>query len=137
MFVTVFLGLLDTRTGVLTYTNAGHPAPLILRASGEITEIEGRPEVPLGVQGGATFQSRAVSLQRSDAVFVFSDGIIEATNEAGVLYGLERLTAQLRIAANAVPTELVRIVADSIGAFTGGAPKADDVTALALRWSPA
>ena len=136
MFVTVFLGLLDTRTGVLTYTNAGHPAPLILRAAGQISEVEGRPEVPLGVQGGVAFQSRAVSLQRGDAVFVFSDGIIEATNEGGVLYGVERLTAQLRVAANAAPAELVRIVADSIGAFTGAAPKADDVTALALRWSP-
>ena len=137
MFVTVFLGLLDTRTGVLNYTNAGHPVPHILCASGELRQIEGKPDLPLGVHSRAAFHTRAVTLQPGDAVFVFSDGIIEATNEGGMLYSLKRLTAELRAAANATPAELVRIVAESVQAFTGAAPKADDVTALALRWSPA
>jgi sigma-B regulation protein RsbU (phosphoserine phosphatase) len=137
MFVTVFLGLLDTRTGVLKYTNAGHPVPHILCASGELGQIEGKPDMPLGVRSAAAFHTRAVSLQPGDTVFVFSDGIIEATNESGMLYSLNRLTAELRAAANRTPVELVRNVAESVQAFTGAAPKADDVTALALRWSPA
>jgi phosphoserine phosphatase RsbU/P len=137
MFVTVFLGLLDTRTGVLKYTNAGHPVPHILCASGELRQIEGKPDMPLGVRSAAAFHTRAVSLQPGDTVFVFSDGIIEATNESGMLYSLNRLTAELRAAANRTPVELVRNVAESVQAFTGAAPKADDVTALALRWSPA
>jgi sigma-B regulation protein RsbU (phosphoserine phosphatase) len=137
MFVTVFLGLLDTRTGVLKYTNAGHPVPHILCASGELRQIEGKPDMPLGVRSAAAFHTRAVSLQPGDTVFVFSDGIIEATNESGMLYSLNRLTAELRAAANRRPVELVRNVAESVQAFTGAAPKADDVTALALRWSPA
>jgi sigma-B regulation protein RsbU (phosphoserine phosphatase) len=137
MFVTVFLGLLDTRTGVLEYINAGHPVPHILCASGEIRQIEGKPELPLGVRSTAAFHTREVTLQPRDTVFVFSDGIIEAMNESGALYSLQRLTAELRAAADATPAELVRIVAESVQAFTGAAPKADDVTALALRWSPA
>jgi sigma-B regulation protein RsbU (phosphoserine phosphatase) len=93
--------------------------------------------MPLGVRSAAAFHTRAVSLQPGDTVFVFSDGIIEATNESGMLYSLNRLTAELRAAANRTPVELVRNVAESVQAFTGAAPKADDVTALALRWSPA
>jgi sigma-B regulation protein RsbU (phosphoserine phosphatase) len=136
MFVTVFLGLLDTRTGELTYTNAGHPAPFVLRASGEIGRIEGKAELPLGVRGGVSFQTRALTLLPGETVFVISDGIIEAMNADGAFYGLERLTVTLR-AANARPIELVRSVAESVRAFIGTAPKADDVTALALRWLPA
>ena len=135
MFVTVFLGLLDTRTGELTYTNAGHPAPFVLRASGEIGRIEGKAELPLGVRGGVSFQTRALTLLPGEAVFVITDGIIEAMNADGAFYGLERLTAALR-AANASPIGLVRSVAESVRTFIGAAPKADDVTALALRWLP-
>src|SRR5262249_22122788 len=69
-FVTLFLGLLDTRTGAVVYTNAGHPPPCILRASGDIDPIDGGPDIPLGVQGKATYRTHTVGLQRGDAVFV-------------------------------------------------------------------
>jgi phosphoserine phosphatase RsbU/P len=136
MFVTIFLGLLDTQTGELTYTNAGHPAPLILRASGKIEQIGERPEAPLGIRGAASYQTHALAMRPGDAAFVISDGIIEAMNAEGALYGLERLTATLRAAGDAAPAELVLAVAESVRQFTGTAPMADDVTALALRWLP-
>jgi phosphoserine phosphatase RsbU/P len=137
MFVTVFLGLLDTTTGVLAYTNAGHPVPHVLRASGETAQMVCKPEMPLGVRGKIEYQTSTIVLRPGDAVFVISDGIVEAMNVDGELYSLERLNADLCGAAGIGAAELVRKVTENVNAFTGSAPKADDVTALALRWRPA
>src|SRR5262249_43427463 len=121
-FVTLFLGLLDTRTGTLAYTNAGHPAPHILRASGDIEPIGGASDVPLRVQGKAAYRTHTVDLQRGDAVFVVSDGVEEAMNEEGQLYTLERLDAVLRVAGSASAAALVHAVTDHVRDFTGSAP---------------
>ncbi len=137
MFVTLFLGLLDTATGVLACTNAGHPLPHLLRASGETALMECKPELPLGVRGTTAYRSTAIPIGPGDAVFVVSDGVVEAMNVQGELYTLARLDADLRGAAGASAEELVRTVTGNVNTFTGTAPKADDVTALAMRWRPA
>jgi sigma-B regulation protein RsbU (phosphoserine phosphatase) len=136
MFVTVFLGLLDTSTGMLAYTNAGHPAPHVLHASGQIEQIAGKSEIPLGVRSKFEYHNETVSLQPGDMVFVVSDGVVEAMNSEGAFYTLDRLNAVLHGVPGFGATELVRKVVEDVNAFTGSAPKADDVTALALRWRP-
>jgi sigma-B regulation protein RsbU (phosphoserine phosphatase) len=135
MFVTLFLGFLDTRSGALAYVNAGHLGPLLMRASGEIEGITGKPEMPLGVRAGA-YENRTVDLLPGDTVLVFSDGVVEAMNLAEEFYGAERLKTDLRAAAASAPEDIVRSVKRQVDAFTGEAPKADDVTILALRWQP-
>ena len=137
MFVTMFLGILDTRTGMLSYINAGHPTPHLLRASGVVEQVDGIPEVPLAVRLGKVYQDRTVILQPGDAIFVYSDGVIEAINAAQEFYGNDRLESDLRVASNVTPEEIVRAVKLHVDAFTGEAAKADDVTILALRWQPA
>ena len=137
MFVTMFLGILDTRTGMLSYINAGHPTPHLLRASGVVEQVDGIPEVPLAVRLGKVYQDRTVILQPGDAIFVYSDGVIEAINAAQEFYGNDRLESDLRVASNVTPEEIVRAVKLHVDAFTGEAAKADDVTMLALRWQPA
>jgi phosphoserine phosphatase RsbU/P len=134
MFVTLFLGLLDTRKGVLAYVNAGHPAPCLLRSAGDLEKLDGKPEMPLGVRHNSAYQSRSVSLRRGDAVFAITDGVIEAMNAQSELYTSERLDAVLRAVCKASPEDMVRRVTDDVHAFTGSAPKADDLTVLALRW---
>ena len=137
MFVTLFLGLLDTRTGVLACTNAGHPQPHVLRASGQVAIMDCKPEIPLGVRSKSSYQTVTVTIGPGDAVFVVSDGVVEAMNEQGELYTIERLNADLSDAAGTCAADLVRKVAHNVNIFTGTAPKADDVTALAMRWRPA
>jgi sigma-B regulation protein RsbU (phosphoserine phosphatase) len=136
MFVTVFLGLLDTSTGVLAYTNAGHPAPHVLHSSGAIEQIGGKSEMPLGVRSKVEYHNEKVSLQPGDTVFVVSDGVVEAMNTEGAFYTLDRLNEVLHGAPGLGAPGLVRKVVEDVNAFTGSAPKADDVTALALRWCP-
>jgi serine phosphatase RsbU (regulator of sigma subunit) len=77
-----------------------------------------------------------MSLQRGDAVFVVSDGVAEAMNADDEFFTSERLDADLRGAGTTSAADLVRIVTDHVRDFTGSAPKADDVTALAVRWLP-
>jgi phosphoserine phosphatase RsbU/P len=137
MFVTLFLGLLNTKTGSLAYTDAGHPAPHLLRAAGKIEQIKASPDMPLGVRSKTRYQTGIVTLMPGDAMFVVTDGVIEAMNAEGAFYTLDRLNADLQAAANAPAVELVRAVTAHVHAFTGSAAKADDVTMLALRWRPA
>ena len=137
MFVTLFLGLLDTGSGMLACTNAGHPLPHLLKSSGDIELMECKPEIPLGVRSKSSYSTVTIPIGPGDAVFVVSDGVVEAMNAEGELYTLERLNADLSAAAGTSAEELVRKVADNVNAFTGTAPKADDVTALAMRWRPA
>jgi sigma-B regulation protein RsbU (phosphoserine phosphatase) len=137
MFVTLFLGVLDTKTGVLTYINAGHLAPCVLHASGSIEPVKDKPAMPLAVRAGATYQERTVTLLPDDTVFVFSDGVTEAMNAADELYGNARLHADLGATFAFRPEEIVRAIKAKVDLFTGDAPKFDDVTMLALRWRPA
>jgi phosphoserine phosphatase RsbU/P len=136
MFVTLFLGVLDAKTGVLTYVNAGHLAPCVLHASGSIESVGDKPAMPLAVRAGAAYQERTVTLLPGDTVFVFSDGVTEAMNVADELYGNDRLQADLRAASALTPEEIVRAIKVQVDAFTEGALKFDDVTMLALRWQP-
>jgi serine phosphatase RsbU (regulator of sigma subunit) len=106
------------------------------RTSGAIEQIEGTLNVALGVRRKATYATGGVTLQPGDAAFVVSDGVEEATNPAGEFYTLDRLQGVLRGAGKAPAAALVRMVTDSVRDFAGSAPKADDVTALAIRWSP-
>jgi len=134
MFVTLFLGLLDARKGVLAYVNAGHPAPCILRLAGDLEKLDGKAEMPLGVRHNTRYHSRSASLRCGDAVFVVTDGVIEAMNARSELYTSKRLDAVLRAVCEASPEDMVRSVTDDVHTFTGSAPKADDLTVLALRW---
>jgi phosphoserine phosphatase RsbU/P len=137
MFVTVFLGFLDMRSGTLTYINAGHPPPHLLRARGNIERVNGKPQAPLGVRCGVAYDNYTVQLAPADAVFVCSDGIAEAMNPLEELYTEARLELDLQAAQNAAPADIVRSVKEHVDDFTGTAAKADDVTMLALRWEPA
>ena len=131
MFVTLFLGLLDTRTGALTYINAGHPAPSLLRAAGDSERLDGKPEPPLGVRPNTAYQCREATLHPGETIVVHSDGVTEAMNIGEELYTAERLNADLAALRNETPEAIVRTVKDRVDAFTGTAPRADDVTLLA------
>ena len=86
---------------------------------------------------GKVYQDRTVILQPGDAIFIYSDGVIEAMNAAQEFYGNDRLESELCVVSSLTPEEMVRAVKISVDAFTGEVAKADDVTMLALRWQPA
>jgi phosphoserine phosphatase RsbU/P len=137
MFITMFLGLIDTSSGLVSFVNAGHPRPHLVSSTGETNQIDSKPSLPLGVRREARFQRRTLQILPGDALFVCSDGVFEAVNDKGDLFSIERLGQLLRRANAAEPQEMVRIVRDAVDAFMGNASRTDDLTALALRWRPA
>jgi sigma-B regulation protein RsbU (phosphoserine phosphatase) len=136
MFVTLFLGLFDTTTGILSFINAGHPAPHLLHVGAAATQIEAKPGLPLGVRSTAKYDGRTLAIEPGDAIFVCSDGVFEALNEKGELFSIERLNRELSRLDGGDPIEIVRVIKNAVDVFAGLAPRADDVTALALRWRP-
>ena len=98
--------------------------------------MESKSDLPLGIRSNVGYQTNSIRLGVGDAMFVVSNGVDEAQNAEGTFYTIERLNADLRVAVKATAKDLVRLVTDNVNAFTGSAPKADDVTALALRWHP-
>jgi serine phosphatase RsbU (regulator of sigma subunit)/CHASE2 domain-containing sensor protein len=134
-FVTVFAGMLELRTGTLTYCNAGHEPPY-LRGANSLRRLPMAPRPPVGVAGTYEFISESLRLGPGETLFALTDGITEAMNERGDLYGaqrLERLLASVR--PGAMPGEMNAAVIEDVRRFVGEAPASDDVTLLALRWN--
>jgi sigma-B regulation protein RsbU (phosphoserine phosphatase) len=136
MFVSIFLGTLDLRTGVLVYANAGHPPPYVIGAAQRVGRISGAPQPPLGIRPATNYTTGALQLELADTLFLCTDGIAEAANAAQDMYGDERLAALLQASSGSCAQAVVARVKDAIDDFAAGAPPADDVTMLALRWRP-
>ena len=135
MFVTVFLGVLNVRTGELVYCNGGHPSPYVLRKTGEIDALPATGGMALGIVGDFAYRSRSVMLQKNDTVFIYSDGVTEATDAQYQLFGDNRLVAAL----NGLQDQHLNIITDGvltvIEAFAQNEPQADDITMMAVRYS--
>lgn len=134
MFVTLFLAVLDTRTGRLGYANAGHPAPLLLRA-GHPPELIASMEEPMaGAMPDIDYSTGTLDLVPGDALFLFTDGVSEAMNPDLELYSDDRLLETVAGQARAGARDLVQAVSASVTAWAGEAEQSDDITMLALRY---
>jgi sigma-B regulation protein RsbU (phosphoserine phosphatase) len=129
-FVTFFYGVLDAGTGVFTYSNAGHCAPILVRSNGEVTRLEAGGAV-LGVFSEWSYDQAEVSLAPGDRLILFTDGISEAANALQEEFGEERL-AQLAVAARDGSAEQIKDrVLETAAAFTGGS-RQDDATLVVV-----
>ena len=134
MFVTVFLGILDPANATLSFTNAGHNLPYLLRASDGVSVISGARGKPLGIRPTFTYRSESLKLAPGDGLFVYTDGITEALNTASELFSEERLEEALRSLAAASASEVVAGVMKSVRSFAVNAVQADDIAAMGLRF---
>ncbi len=132
MFVTLFLGIANVRTGEFRYTNAGHNPPYILNEKAELVCLDKRDGPIIGAIGGIAYKENAVSFSRNDTLLLFTDGVTEAMNPVGDLYSDNRLEAFLN-SNHTLPTDqLVDAVLASVEAFAGDAEQADDITLMAF-----
>ena len=130
-FVTVFLGILDQRTGHLRYCVAGHPDALLRRASGTVEHL-GAGASPLGVYPDATWKQHEVELSVDDTLVLYTDGVIEARLD-GQLFGEKRLEDILK-GERVSPERLPKLILDQVLSFSQGTLQ-DDVAMLALSLS--
>jgi sigma-B regulation protein RsbU (phosphoserine phosphatase) len=133
MFVTLFFGILDPRSGELRYCNAGHNPPYVIDADGGVGTLDGARGLPLGIKSDAAYNGSTATLARGKALFVFTDGVTEAANAAGEFYAEERLERRLEGCARRGSEEIVRLVVESVGGFVGEVARSDDITAMAVR----
>ena len=133
MFVTLFFGVLDPRTGRLRYCNAGHNPPYVVDAGGRVRALDGARSVPLGIKADSGFDTVNVTLARGEMLFVFSDGVTEAMNAAGDFYTERRLEGSLAACAERASAEVVGSVIESVGKFAGEVAQSDDITVMAIR----
>ncbi|HEY1736550.1 MAG TPA: PP2C family protein-serine/threonine phosphatase [Methylovirgula sp.] len=135
MFSTAFYGVLDTRTGEMYYANAGHNPPYVLRNSGTVDTLTGLGGMALGIMDDFVYSTQRIRLAPGDLLVCFSDGVTEATDAGGNLFGEERLVALFDNKANTHPTELFAVIISEVDSYMATAPMADDVTLLVVRYN--
>jgi len=131
-FVTCSYAVLDPGSGVLGYSNCGHPPPLHVRADGRIEELANCGPV-LGVFPDAEFEERHVELAVGERVLFYTDGLVEARNPAGEEFGLERLKREVAARRAAPPERLDRELVDRVRSWVGSERLADDLTLLSIE----
>jgi len=129
-FVTAFFGVLDRRNREFRYANAGHPPPLRYQPAREVLEPLAVKGMMLGVLPDAQYEERSVRLDPGDRLCLYTDGVIECRNPAGVNFGLQQLEAFLRQAGPLPAAVLVQRLIERLTEFRQGRPALDDTTVL-------
>ena len=133
MFVTVFYAIYNTKTGQISYCNAGHNPPHILRHDGTISELPLSKNTILGVFDNLNYQEDTLQLEKGDTLVMFTDGVTEATNAAYEEFGAERLDNILRQHTDASCQQIIEAVNTGIKDFVGEAEQSDDITMLVVK----
>ena len=136
LFVTGVLGIVDLERGVMQYVCAGHEPAFLVAANDSRRPLPMTGGVAMGVLDDFEYESREEELRRGDALFLYTDGLTDAVNLSGELFGKERLEATLDGASSRSPEEIVDHVWSEILGYSAGAPAADDMTCLVLRRRP-
>ncbi|HEY3823561.1 MAG TPA: PP2C family protein-serine/threonine phosphatase, partial [Bryobacteraceae bacterium] len=131
-YATMFYSKLDS-SGRLTYANAGHCAPLLVRTAGEIEKLEANA-TPVGLVPDAPFELSHRDLRPGDRIVLYTDGVTEAQNDAGEFFGRKRLREAVQSADGADCAGLHAAIQQAILDFTAGAEQADDLTLVVVEY---
>ncbi len=135
MFVTSWMGVLDLKTGLVEYANAGHNPPLVRHNDGSFEYLKSRASFVLAGMEGIRYRKNELQLSPGDEIFLYTDGVTEATDANNELYGEERLLRFMNT-LNDLPASVVcGMVKADVDAFVGDAPQFDDITMVYLRYN--
>ena len=133
-FVTIWVAVLEISTGKGVASNAGHEHPVLRRAGGSYELVIYRHSMPVGTMEGIRFEQHEFHLNPGDSIFVYTDGVAEATNGDDELYGTERMLSALNSEPDAQPEQVLGNVMNDINGFVDGAEQFDDITMLCIRY---
>ena len=134
MFVTVWLGILEISSGHLTAVNAGHEYPILKKPGGYYELQKDRHSLAVGMMEGIQYREYVLDLEPGGCLFVYSDGLPEATNSGGKLFGLDRTLAVLNEAPDDGVEETLKRVKSAVDAYVGQAAKFDDLTMMCVSY---
>lgn len=133
MFVTAFLGIIHIPSGQVACSNAGHNLPFILRRDGSLEKLPRTPGMALGVMEDIPYGPHGFRVGPGDTILLYTDGITEAMNRQGEMFGDRRLENILSGCVESSASEITARVKDAVFAFADGAEQSDDITVLALK----
>ena len=134
MFVTVFYGILNFKTGELNYANGGHNPPYIISIDGELRKVDLTGGLALGVVEGFIYKNSVIQLKPGDTIFTFTDGVTEAMDPEFELYSEERLESFLKEKCSLSATEIVKATFADVHNYAKEAQQSDDITVLAVKY---
>jgi phosphoserine phosphatase RsbU/P len=134
MFVTAFCGFLDLNDGILRFSNAGHDRPFLLRRDGRVEVLESKPGLALGVMPKFRYPLQQMTLGRGDALFLYTDGVTEATDASEQLFTIDRLQDTLESCAGETAVRVLEEAIDAVDRFVRQAPQADDIAMMCIRY---
>ena len=134
MFVTVWLGIVDLKTGKLTASNAGHEYPTIKKAGRSFEILKDKHGFVIGGMQGVQYTQYELQLDKGSKIFVYTDGLAEANNEKGEQFGLKRIVENLKKVENGSPEDVLNGINEAVKKFEGGADQFDDLTMLCFEY---
>ena len=135
MFVTVWLGILDLKTGLMRCCNAGHEYPALMRAGGDFELLKDKHGLFLGARRGIPRHEYEIQLESGDRLFVYTDGVPEALNENAEQYGTARMIDHLNTLKDQPQDRLLSGMLENVRRFAGEAEQFDDITMLGITWT--
>ncbi len=134
MFVTAWMGILDLRTGHVDFASAGHNPPAIRHKDGTVEYVKSKSGLVLAADEKTTYKQQSLDLAPGDMLFLYTDGVTEATNAEEVMFGTVGLQKALSESGNRPPVGACHFVKERIDEFVNGAPQFDDITMLAVQF---
>lgn len=134
IFITLFFGVLDLRTGELSYSNAGHNPPRVLTTDSKVAVVPKTNNLVLGIQPGHAYHNKQIQLMPGDTLFLYTDGITEAEDSKSEEFTESRLDEKLAGLANTSSERVATEIVDAVQEFVGDAPQSDDITCVAARF---
>ena len=134
MFVTVWLGILDLKTGELRASNAGHEYPALKEESGSFELVHDKHGFVIGGMAGYPYQEYTLQMKPGSKLFLYTDGVAEATNAANEQFGTDRMVDALRRVEKETPGDILKSVDEAVKGFVKEAPQFDDLTMLCLHY---
>lgn len=137
MFVTVWLGILEISTGTITAANAGHDDPAVFLKGEDFIVSKQKHGLVMGAMNGAKYKDFQIKLNKGDKIFLYTDGVVEATDKDENLFKVSRMLDALNEKKDAAPKSVIENVRARVDGFVGDAPQFDDITMLCLEFKGA
>lgn len=135
IYITMFMGIIDINTGILTFTNAGHPYPLIVHENGEVSVLNKYPDVPIGALEDHQYTEHIYTLRKNCSILLYTDGITDSEDKRSVFYGKDNLIECIRsVPDKKTPERIIKSILKGIYNHTKGCNQSDDLTILSILY---